>query len=70
MFIQFRNWQRTGDPKEHTIRLNKELIKLRQQVKELDKENRRLKKENDFWEEASAFFAAGRLKSAKTKEWS
>ena len=27
-----------------------------------------LKKENDFLEEASAFFAASRLKSAKTKE--
>ena len=43
-------------------------VKLRQQVKELEKENRRLKKENDFLEEASAFFAASRLKSAKTKE--
>ena len=48
--------------------LNEELIKLRQQMKELDKENRRLKKENDFLEEASAFFAASRLKSVKTKE--
>ena len=47
---------------------NEELIQLRQQVKELEKENRRLKKENDFLEEASAFFAASRLKSAKTKE--
>ena len=28
-----------------------------------DKEIRRLKKENDFLEEASAFFAASRLKS-------
>ena len=36
--------------------------------RELEKENRRLKKENDFLEEASAFFAASRLKSAKTKE--
>ena len=41
--------------------LNEELLKLRQQVKELEKEN-------DFLEEASAFFAANRLKSAKTKE--
>ena len=48
--------------------LNEELTTLRQQVKELEKENRRLKKENDFLEEASAFFAASRLKSAKTKE--
>ena len=35
---------------------------------ELEKEIRLLKKENDFLEEASAFFAASRLKSAKTKE--
>ena len=48
--------------------LNEELIKLGRQVKELEKENSRLKKENDFLEEASAFFAASRLKSAKTKE--
>ena len=47
---------------------NEELIRLRQQVKEQDKEIRRLKKENDFLEKASAFFAASRLKSAKTKE--
>ena len=31
-----------------------------------DKKIRRLKKENDFLEEASAFFAASRLKSTKT----
>lgn len=53
---------------ESAMTLNEELVRLRQQVKELDKENRRLKKENDFLEEASAFFAAGRLKSVKTKE--
>ena len=48
--------------------LNEELIQLRQQVKVQEKEIRRLKKENDFLEEASAFFAASRLKSAKTKD--
>ena len=48
--------------------LNEELIQLRQQVKVQEKEIRRLKKENYFLEEASAFFAACRLKSAKTKE--
>ena len=47
--------------------LNEELIQLRQQVKVQEKEIRRLKKENDFLEEASAFFAASRLKSAKRK---
>ena len=37
-------------------------------VKEQDKEIRRLKEENEFLEEASAFFAASRRKSAKTRE--
>ena len=53
---------------QSAMTLNEELIQLRQQVKEQEKEIRRLKKENDFLEEASAFFAASRLKSAKTKE--
>ena len=48
--------------------LNEELLKLRRQVREQEKEIRRLKKENDFLEEASAFFAASRLKPAETKE--
>lgn len=52
---------------QSAMTLNKELIQLCQQVKELEKENRRLKNENNFLEEASAFFAASRLKSAKTK---
>ena len=54
--------------RESAMTLNEELLRLRQQVKELEKEIRLLKKENDFLEEASAFFAASRLKSAKTKE--
>lgn len=53
---------------QSAMTLNEELIQLRQQVKEQDKEIRRLKKETEFLEEASAFFAASRLKSAKTKE--
>lgn len=48
--------------------LNEELIQLREQVREQEKEIKRLKKENAFLEEASAFFAASRLKSAKTSE--
>ena len=48
--------------------LNEEIIQLRQQVRMQEKEIRRLKKENDFLEEASAFFAVSRLKSAKMKE--
>ena len=46
--------------------LAEELAMLRKKVKEQDKEIRRLKEENDFLEEASAFFAAGRRKSAKS----
>ena len=53
---------------QSAMTLNEELLQLRQQVKEQEKEIRRLKKENDFLEEASAFFAASRLRSAKTKE--
>lgn len=45
-----------------------ELAMLRKQVKEQEKEIKRLKKENDFLEEASAFFAASRLKSTKTHD--
>ena len=45
---------------QSAMTLNEELLKLRRQVKELEKEN-------DFLE-ASAFFAASRLKSAKTKK--
>ena len=48
--------------------LNEGIIQLRQQVRMQEKEIRRLKKENDFLEEASAFFAVSRLKSAKMKE--
>ena len=48
--------------------LNEELITLRKQVKDQDKEIRRLKEENEFLEEAGAFFAASRLRSAKMKD--
>ena len=50
------------------LSLNDELIELRKRVKEQDKEIRRLKEENEFLEEASAFFAASRRKSAKNKD--
>jgi transposase len=60
---------RTGSQTpQSALTLSEELIRLRQQAKEQEKEIRRLKKENDFLEEASAFFAESRLKSAKTKE--
>ena len=48
--------------------LAEELSILRRQVKEQEKEIRRLKEENEFLEEASAFFAASRRKSAKCRE--
>ena len=50
------------------LTLNEELILARKQIKSQEKEINRLKKENAFLEEASAFFAASRLKSAKTSE--
>ena len=56
----------------HTLQtamsLAEELSILRRQVKEQEKEIRRLKEENEFLEEASAFFAASRRKSAKGRE--
>ena len=48
--------------------LSEEITMLRKRVKEQDKEIRRQKEENEFLEEASAFFAASRRKSAKTRE--
>ena len=48
--------------------LAEELAALRKQVKEQAKEIRRIQEENEFLEEASAFFAASRRRSAKTKE--
>lgn len=48
--------------------LAEELEALHKQVKEQNKEIRHLKKENEFLEEASAFFAVSRRKSARTRE--
>ena len=53
---------------ETAMDLAEELALLRRQVKEQEKEIRRLKEENEFLEEASAFFAASRRKSAKGRE--
>lgn len=52
----------------NALSLNDELIGLRKWLKEQDKEIRRLKEENEFLEEASAFFAASRRKSAKNRD--
>ena len=48
--------------------LAEEVQMLHRQNKEQEKEIRRLKEENEFLEEASAFFAASRRKSAKGRE--
>ena len=59
-------------PGSHTpqtaMSLAEELAVLRRQVREQEKEIRRLKEENKFLEEASAFFAVSRRKSAKGRE--
>ena len=59
-------------PGSHTpqtaMSLAEELAVLRRQVREQEKEIRRLKEEKEFLEEASAFFAASRRKSAKGRE--
>ena len=52
---------------ESAMTLNEELFQLHQKLKAQEKESRRLKKEKDFLEDASAFFAASRLKSAKNQ---
>ena len=52
----------------NALSLNEELIELKKHIKEQDKEIRRLKEENEFLEEASAFFAASRRKSAKNRD--
>ena len=48
--------------------LAEENIQLRKQLREQEKEIRRLNELNEFLGEASAFFAASRLKSGKTNE--
>ena len=53
---------------QSAMSLAEELAILRKCVKDQDKEIRRLKEENEFLEEASAFFAASRRKSARTNE--
>ncbi len=53
---------------ESAMSFAEELAMLRKRAKNQDKEIRRLKEENEFLEEASAFFAASRWKSARTIE--
>ena len=59
-------------PGSHTpqtaMSLAEELTVLRRQAREQEKEIRRLKEEKEFLEEAGAFFAASRRRSAKGRE--
>lgn len=52
---------------QRAMTLSEEVQLLRNQVKEQNKEHRCLVEENEFLEEAGAFFAASRRKSAKTE---
>ena len=60
--------------KSYDSEFKAQAVKLAQEIaghkaaKELDKENRRLREENEFLEEASAFFAASRRRSAKNRD--
>ena len=60
----------TGEAKtpSEAMSLAEENQKLRQELKEQAKEIKRLTELNEFLEEASAFFAARRQKSGKTKD--
>ena len=53
---------------ESAMSLVEELNTLRKRNKELEKSNKRLQEENEILAEATAFFAANRRKSGKTKE--
>lgn len=53
---------------DNAFSLTEELMALKNQVKDQSKEIKCLKEENEFLEEASAFFATSRRKSAKTHE--
>ena len=64
----FKEGRLSASEASHTSKNADELIELRKRVKEQDKEIRRLKEENEFLEEASAFFAASRRKSAKNRD--
>ncbi len=56
------------DTPQTAMSLAEKLAVLRKRAKQQDKKIRRLKEENEFLEEASAFFAASRRMSVKTRE--
>ena len=53
---------------ENAMSLAEEVRQLRKETKEQAKEVKRLNELNEFLEEASAFFAASRRKSAKNRD--
>ena len=53
---------------ESAMSLVEELNTLRKKNRDLEKANKRLQEENEILAEATAFFAANRRKSGKTKE--
>ena len=53
---------------QESMALAEEVAALRKQMREQEKELRRLKEEKEILEEACAFFAASRRKSAKGRE--
>lgn len=59
--------QGTIEP-EAAMSLVDENAALKKQIREMAKEIKRINELNEFLEEASAFFAASRLKSGKTNE--
>ena len=52
---------------QESITLAEEVSALRKQMRDLERDNRRLKEEKEILEEACAFFAASRRKSAKDR---
>lgn len=53
---------------EESLNIAEENQQLKKQLKAMEKEIKRLKELNEFLEEASAFFAASRRRSGKTKD--
>lgn len=53
---------------EESLNIAEENQQLKKQLKAMEKEIKRLNELNEFLEEASAFFAASRRKSGKTKD--
>ena len=53
---------------EESLNIAEENQQLKKQLKAMEKEIKRLNELNEFLEEASAFFAASRRKSGKTRD--